>query len=185
MWTRRQVLTRGAVGLLGAAGTCFAMSDDGNGGEGRDGAIPDGSASKDKITPEADKAIEHGLEYLAAGAKANRNGSLGTNAYAGNVAVTSLGALAFMAAGNQPNRGPYGKVVTEALKYVLSQSGRDAPGFLHNRLATPHGPMYGHGFGTLFLAEASGMVHDKALREEVNKKLHSAVDVILRSQNGE
>jgi hypothetical protein len=43
--------------------------------------------------------------------------------------------------------------------------------------------MYGHGFATLFLAEVSGMVHDKALREEVNSKLHKAVQLILDSQN--
>ena len=98
--------------------------------------------------------------------------------------MTSLGALAFMAGGHQPNRGPYGRNVTNALKFVLSMENRDGrnPGFLHNPGATPHGPMYGHGFGSLFLAEVSGMVHDKALREEVQKKLHRAVDLILSSQ---
>jgi hypothetical protein len=186
MWTRREVLTRGSLGLLAAAaaGTSFALTDDARDPDGRDGAIPDGSASKGMITPEADRVIENGLRYLKAAQ--HQDGSFGTGGYMGNVAVSSLGGLAFMAGGHQPNRGAYGAVVTRALKFVLSQSGRQGPaGFLHNPLATPHGPMYGHGFGTLFLAESSGMVHDKSLREEVTKKLHRAVDVIKDSQNQE
>ena len=176
MWTRRQLLTNAGLGLLGA-GTTFAMSGDRR-GDGRDGEIPDGSASKGMITQEADGAITAGLAFLAGQQKTN--GQFGTNGYAGNVAVTSLGALAFMAGGHQPNRGHYGRNVTNALKFVLSTA--NGAGFLHNQDGTPHGPMYGHGFGTLFLAEVSGMVHDKALREDVQKKLKLAVELILSSQ---
>jgi Squalene-hopene cyclase C-terminal domain len=189
MWTRRQFLTRSGLGMLGTAGTCFAVSGDNRGDGGPEGAIPDGSASKGMITPETDQAIEKGLEYLSRHPHMLRphHGSFGTNGYEGNVAITSVAALAFMAAGNQPNRGPYGRVVTDALKFVLRMERGDGktPGFLYNRDATPHGPMYGHGFGTLFLAEVSGMVHDKALREEVNLKLHRAVEVIINGQNRE
>jgi hypothetical protein len=179
MTTRRQFLFRG-LGVLGAAGTCFAApSDD------PESKVPDGTASKDMITPATDKAIANGLAYLSA--RQHANGSFGTNGYTGNVAVTSLAAMAFMAGGSQPNRGPYGREVTRALRFVLEQENRDRlhPGFLHNPNASPHGPMYGHGFATLFLAEASGMIHDKALREDVNEKLHAAVKLILASQNFE
>jgi hypothetical protein len=180
MTTRRQFLLRGGLGILGAAGTCLATPGDDP--EGRD-ALPDGSAAKGMITPKTDQAIERGLAYL--NARQNGDGSFGTQNYAGNVAVTSLAALAFMSAGSQPNRGPYGAAVTRALRFVLSQENRTGvhPGFLHNPAASPHGPMYGHGFATLFLAEVSGMVHDKALREEVTRKLHAAVQLILKSQN--
>jgi hypothetical protein len=180
MTTRRQFLLRGGLGLLGAAGTAFAFPGDDP--EGRD-TLPDGSASKDMIDKRTDDAINRGLAFLAA--RQHPDGSFGTNGYTGNVAVTSLAALAFMAGGSQPNRGPFGKEVTNALKFVLGQENRDRlhPGFLHNPAASPHGPMYGHGFATLFLAEVSGMVHDKALREEVTQKLHAAVRLILDSQN--
>src|SRR5262249_25259648 len=47
------------------------------------------------------------------------------------------------------------------------------------------GPMYGHGFGTLFLAEVSGMVHEPKLHEQVRSTLKQAVEVILRGQNPE
>jgi hypothetical protein len=151
----------------------------------KDESLPDGSAAKGMITPETDRAIEIGLSFLSRNRHAD--GSFGVNAYRGNVAVTSLGALAFMAGGHQPGRGTYGRVVLDALRYVLSQENvaNTKPGFLHNPRATPHGPMYGHGFATLFLAEACGMVHDRRLRDEVRDKLHLAVKVILESQNVE
>src|SRR5687767_9999772 len=150
MWTRRQFLTSSGLGVLGAA-SALAVTDNER-SDGRDGAIPDGSASKGMITADTDAAIERGLRFLAD--RKHKDGSYGSNAYSGNVAVTSLAALAFMAGGSQPNRGPHGKHVTDALRFVLSQENRDGntPGYLHNPMATPHGPMYGHGFATLFLA---------------------------------
>ncbi len=188
MWTRRQFMSRGVLGLLGAGGVALGVPGD-NRPAAADGdaneALPDGSASKDMITPRTDQTIDRGLLYLAT--RRNGDDSFGTNGYAGNVAVTSLGALAFMAAGNQPHRGPYGRIVLGALRFVLSMENRmgNQPGFLHNPLATPHGPMYGHGFGTLFLAEVTGMVHERGLRDEVDLKLHRAVRLILNSQNVE
>ena len=88
MWTRRQLLTHAGLGLLGA-GTAFAMSGSER-RDGREGEIPDGSASKGMITPEADRAIAGGLAFLAR--EQHNNGSFGTYAYSGNVAVTSLAA---------------------------------------------------------------------------------------------
>lgn len=172
MLTRRSFLAQGAA-LLAAGGL---RADD------RDGP-PDGSASRGMITKEAEQAIERGLGFLAA--RQHRDGSFGTNAYQGNVAVASLAGLAFMAGGHQPGRGAYGKVVTDALKYVLGQEDPNLAGYLHCPTGTPHGPMYGHGFGTLFLAEVYGMVADKALRGKVKDTLHSAVKVIVNSQNAE
>ncbi len=188
MATRRQFLSRTGLALLGTAGTCFALPGDGR--DTRDThdtreTVPDGSASKGMITPATDLAIDRGLACL--NSRSNREGYFGTNGYMGNVAVTSLAAMAFMAAGNTPHRGPYGQLITNALKFVLSQENRDNghPGYLNNPTASPHGPMYGHGFATLFLAEAYGMIQDKALREEVSDKLHKAVQLILKSQNYE
>ena len=44
-----------------------------------------------------------------------------------------------------------------------------------------HGPMYGHGFATLFLGEVYGMTGD----EEVKEKLQKAVRLIQKTQNRE
>jgi hypothetical protein len=148
--------------------------------------MPDGSAAKDMITPAAQQAIDQGLAFLAR--NQHRDHSFGTNQYKGNVAVTSLAGLAFMAGGHMPGRGQYGRNVAGALQYVMKQDeGKKGghSGFLHNGNATPHGPMYGHGFGTLFLAELYGMVHEPKLRSDLKTTLTRAVRLIVQSQNGE
>jgi hypothetical protein len=178
MWTRRRFLAQG-LGVLGLTGTALALPS-----ETRE-SIPDGSASKGMITPEAEQAIDKGLRFLESAQRQLGTGELGTNAYRGNVAVTSLGALAFMAGGHQPGRGTYGHAVTDALRFVLGTEDRARSGYLHNPRGTPHGPMYGHGFGTLFLAEVCGMVPDPRLRDEVHDALKRAVQLILDSQNME
>lgn len=177
--SRRRFLSRSSVTILGLAGvggaTSWALDV-------RD-RLPDGSTSKDMITPPAQRCIDRGLDHLAR--NQHDDGSFGERQYKGNVAVTSLAGLAFMAAGHQPGRGARGKVVTDALQFVLSQEDNKKAGFLHNPNASPHGPMYGHGFGTLFLAEVHGMVQGRDLREKLGDKLKRAVDLIINTQNGE
>lgn len=148
-------------------------------------ALPDGSQAKGMMTPQLDRALEKGLEFLAT--RRRPDGSYGTGAYSGNVAITSLAALAFMANGHQPNRGRFGRIVSDCLRYILSQENREGnfPGFLHNPKASPHGPMYGHGFATLFLGEVYGMIPDRELRTQAHDALHRAVNLILESQNQE
>jgi hypothetical protein len=172
MFTRREFMAQGAVLLTGA----LARADTRDQG-------PESSASKGMITNEADQAIRKGLTFL--NNNRNRDGSYGTNAYRGNVAVTSLAGLAFMAGGHQPSRGAYGRAVTDCLEFVLSQEDVNRPGYFHNPNGTPHGPMYGHGFATLFLAEVYGMVNDKRLRTRVKDALKRAVQLIINSQNKE
>jgi len=182
MLTRRRFLTRGTLGMAALAGTALGFPGD---GQDQPGALPDGSASKGMITENAERAIDRGLAYLSANRRGGQFGVRG--AYAGNVAIASLAGLAFMAAGNQPDRGKYGRVVSEALRFVLDQerSDRRFPGYLQNPQASQHGPMYGHGFGTLFLGEAHGMVTDSKLRDELRDQLRLALQLIVKSQNME
>ena len=56
-----------------------------------------------------------------AGADAVADGSFGAGAYRGNIAVTSLAGLAFMASGSSPGRGPYGAQIDKALDYVMAK----------------------------------------------------------------
>jgi len=175
---RRRFLARSSVtflGLAGAGAASLAL-------DARD-KLPDGATSKDMITPAAQRCIDRGLDYLAR--CQHDDGSFGERQYKGNVAITSIAGLAFMAGGHQPGRGAKGKVVLDALKFVLKQEDPKKAGFLHNPNASPHGPMYGHGFATLFLAEIHGMIQGKELREELSDKLKRAVDLIVNTQNGE
>jgi hypothetical protein len=172
--------------MAATAGTCLGFAGD-NIGESSSGLerIPDGSASRGMITENTDEAIKRGLAFLNARREQPRANmtSFGTGTYRGNVAVTSLAAMAFMCAGNQPGRGQYGKVVQDALNFVMSKEQSNIPGYLHNPAGSPHGPMYGHGFATLFLSEVYGMVNTPpSLREELRGKLHRAVKLILAAQ---
>ncbi len=129
------------------------------------------------VTPRTQNAIEEGLKWLAT--QQRPDGSFGSGSYKGNIAVTSLAGLAFMAHGSSPDRGPYGPEVRKALNYVLANTA--ASGFISVNAASTHGPMYSHGFGTLFLAEAYGMTGAPELRE----KLKKAVRLIISTQNEE
>jgi prenyltransferase beta subunit len=131
----------------------------------------------DVIQPRTQKAIKNGLSYLAA--RQNPDGSFGEGQYRGNVAVCSLCGMAFMAAGSTPGRGKYGQAVSRTVRFILSQT--QESGFIQAPEWTSRGPMYGHGFATLFLAEAYGMWPDSEVRE----KLSAAVKLIINTQNSE
>ena len=142
-------------------------------GEARRGDVPEGTL--EMMTPETDEAIKNGLAWLAR--TQNADGSFGSGTYRGNIAVTSLAGLAFMASGSSPGRGPYGAQIDKALVYVMDNT--SPSGFIAVVAASTHGPMYSHGFGTLFLAEAYGMTH----RPEIREKLQKAVRLIIDTQN--
>jgi Prenyltransferase and squalene oxidase repeat len=141
-------------------------------GESRRGDVPEGTV--EMMTQETDQAIHRGLAWLAR--SQSPDGSFGAGAYKGNIAVTSLAGLAFMASGSSPGRGPYGAPIDKALDYVMQHT--SPAGFIAVVQST-HGPMYSHGFGTLFLAEAYGMTH----RPEIREKLQKAVRLIIDTQN--
>jgi hypothetical protein len=172
---RRTFMTRGGGALLGLAGggTIYhALAQERNQAQGM------------LSRPQRDR-IQESLHWLSQQQAAD--GSFGTGAYQGNAAVTSLAGLAFMAGGNQPGRGQFGANVTNAVRYILTCETTNGPnaGFINSRRSASHGPMYGHGFATLFLAEVYGMVNDQALRTQLRATLGRAIQLIIRSQNNE
>src|SRR5207245_2088641 len=106
-------------------------------------------------------------------------GSFGAGGYGRNVAVVSLGGMAFIASGSTPGRGPYGRHIDRCLDFILSHT--EESGFINVEASASHGPMYGHGFATLFLAECYGMTQ----RPELREKLARAVELIVNTQNTE
>ena len=129
------------------------------------------------ITPATDTAIENGLTYLAA--SQHEDGSFASGGYRGNVAICGLAGLAFMAGGSTPGRGPYGENVTQCVQYLLAHT--QESGFISAPGSVSHGPMYGHGFAALFLAECYGM----SASDEIREKLGRAIDLIVNTQNTE
>jgi hypothetical protein len=139
-------------------------------------ASPERNAAR-LLTEPAQAAIDRGLAYLAK--RQQDDGAFGGSGYGRNVAVCSLAGMAFLSSGSTPGRGPFGRPARKALDYALKHCQEN--GFVCNEGATSHGPMYDHGFGTLFLAEAYGMAPEESLRERVTR----AVKLIVSTQNRE
>jgi prenyltransferase beta subunit len=129
-----------------------------------------------EITDKQRAAVEKGLTWLAS--QQAPDGSYSQESSSGaHAGITALAGIAFMAAGNLPNRGKYGQAVQKVLQFIMAccqESGLVAS-------QNSNGLMYGHGFATLFLGEICGMSPD----EEVKEKLERAVRLIERVQNKE
>jgi hypothetical protein len=137
---------------------------------------PRAAAQLDEITAESRQSIERGLAWLAS--QQAEDGSYGSSSHYGpHVGITGLAGMAFISDGSTPGRGRYGKQVDACLTFVLDHSSES--GLL--AAETSHGPMYGHGFATLFLAEVYGM----SPKPEVRETLRKAVRLIVMSQNEE
>jgi prenyltransferase beta subunit len=137
-----------------------------------------------EISEQGLAAIQKGLAWLAAkqqedgswtasvGYKLN-NGYVVTAANTGHPGVTALAGMAFLAGGNIPGRGKYGRNVEAAVRYVLSCVTSDG-------MISDHGTrMYSHAFATLFLAEVYGMTRDA----EVKNALEKATAFTWKCQN--
>ncbi len=137
------------------------------------------TSGRDLVTPETQQAIDRGLAFLSA-RQDFRNGSFGATASGQRrVAITGLAGLAFLSSGSTPNRGRYGVNVQKAVDFILSRC--QPNGYIYDEGMTGHGPMYDHGFATLFLAEVYGMTRSPRLRNSLER----AVRLIINSQNKE
>ena len=138
------------------------------------------------ITPELEKAIRRGLDFLAR-SQDPADGSL-SRQY--KLAVTSLAGLAFLAHPSSSYlRGPYGKNIAGVLRYILSLA-KDSEGriryqpglgiWLHD--GQSQGRMHAHCYATLFLAEVYGTIRSKRKEREVRAVLRGAIDLLIHSQ---
>jgi len=137
--------------------------------------------SRALITAETQAAIDAGLSFLDRQqlTEGSNRGAFGNRQYPANTAVVGLAGMAFMSSGSTPNRGPYGGNISACIEYLLatSQSG----GFVAVPNTRTHGPLYGHGFATLFLAEVYGMTGIP----EVRDTLRAAIKLIVDTQNAD
>ena len=144
-------------------------------GEDRFGGAENAPAIEE-MSPRLDEAVSRGLEHLAG--LQNEDGSFGRGRFVDNVGIASICGIAFLADGHVPGRGRYGEVVRRALEHILSKV--TETGLIAGDGG--HGPMYGHGFATLFLGEVYGMTPEDA---RVRDALERAVELIVNSQNEE
>jgi prenyltransferase beta subunit len=169
---RRQLRCCAAV-LIFVAVAALAMAQ-----ESLNTRLPPEARSPDiDVMIPARPAVEKGLQYLAE--RQLEDGAFATGGYGRNAAVVALAGMAWLAEGSTPGRGPYGQEVARATDYLLEHA--QESGFISVEGAMSHGPMYEHGFATLFLAEVYGM----SPRDDLREKLAAAVDLIVRTQNSE
>lgn len=126
------------------------------------------------IPRDVEKIYIKGLKYLAK--KQSKDGSWGTSSSGSYTGVVGLAVLAFLAHGDDPNNGPYAKNIKKGIDFLIKSQLKN--GFLNGNKQRSHPNMYNHGFATLALAEAYGMVEDKRLEKALSK----AVNLILTSQ---
>lgn len=155
-------------------------------------ARPDGTNQIRDPRPSAEDmkvqaAVDKGLAHLASiqrndGSWHNDVGNKLGNGYQRNIngidkphlGVTAISCMAFMAAGNTPNRGVYKYNVAAGLAFVLSNIDRDT-GWI-----SAYGTrMYSHAFCSMFLAEVYGQTRDPV----VLSHLRNAISFIVKSQN--
>ncbi len=168
---RRTFLTRSAATGLAAAAplghTCLAQQP----------SAPRREALPLLMTQKTQQAVDRGLVWLARKqhTRGRTAGAFGTQGYPGGVAVCGLGGLAFMCSGDSPGIGKYGRHINRCVDCLLRYM--QPSGFM----TSPGGQdqMYGHGFATLFLAQAYGM----SMRKELGEKLRKAVGLIIATQN--
>lgn len=129
----------------------------------------------DELNERQKAAVERGLAWLAA--RQAQDAAFAQHGYSNHAGITALAGIAFMQAGNLPGRGKYGKEVQNCLDFVLASCTES--GLIASDMT--QGPMYGHGFATLFLAEVYGMTGDESVKE----KLQKAVKLIQKTQNRE
>ncbi len=124
----------------------------------------------------AQQTVEKGLQWLASQQQAD--GSFGSQSHYGrHVGITGLAGLAFLSSGDTPGRGRYGHHLNRCVDFIIAHGSES--GLL--AAETSHGPMYGHGFATLFLAEVYGM----SPRNDLRETLRRAVRLVVNTQNEE
>lgn len=158
----RTGLERGPSGSAPAAEAPFGGQESGLGAGGPPLAVTD----------DLERCVTRGLDYLAKtqdadGSWANSQGAEG--------GVAGLAIMAFLAHGELPGEGRYGQALSRAIDYLIKT--QDSNGLLAGR--NSGSPMYSHGFATLALAEAYGLVDDPRLGPAVKK----AVGLIVSGQN--
>jgi len=136
-------------------------------------------AERDKVTvdPNTEKILQGALKYLAG--QQSPSGSWSTRGEH-PVAMTGYTLMAFLACGQLPGEGEYGKNVTNGVNYLLGAVRED--GYITSesvRGGRKPSNMYDHGVATIALAEAYGQTHDP----NIKAKLELAVKLIINAQS--
>jgi hypothetical protein len=123
----------------------------------------------DFANSDVDRLYVKGLQHLLR--TQTPDGSWADKPYGAEPAVVALSVIAMLAHGDEPNYGLYAEAIRKGLDFVLKQQAKET-GYIGRS-------MYNHGFSTLALAEAYGVVDDA----RIGPALEHAVRLIINSQD--
>jgi len=170
----RTCRTRKGVSLLLVAALCIAF------GRTRGAAAAGPPELPPLVTPETDRAIRRGLEFLAR--TQSRDGGWRHEGQIGRypVAMTALAGLALLAGGSTTTQGPYAPNVSRAAAFLVASC---QPSGLFCRPEEEGRSMHGHGFAMLFLGQMLGMEEDAERQERIQAVLRKAVTLTGKAQS--
>lgn len=160
------------IALAGAGPASMAGAAEG-------GRAGDSVQRKDKVVVDekTEAVIRGGLKWLVS--KQLPNGAWGSTGdeQRYQVAMTGYTLIAFLAAGNLPGEGEFGKAVSAGTQYLVDQIGPE--GLFANRNSGQY--MYSHGVASIALAEIYGQTRLPSMRP----KLEKIIKLIISAQNSE
>ncbi len=116
----------------------------------------------DVVPAEVEIAYKKGLEYLAKTQNTDGTFSGDRSGYSNQPGITGICVLAFLAHGEDPEHGPYAKNIQKGIEFIIKQ--QSSNGYIGSS-------MYNHGFATLALAEAYGMIPDEKISDALKKSV--------------
>lgn len=119
------------------------------------------------VPPQVELMYVKGLRYLQ---NAQKTDGTYDGTYGQEPGIIGFCLMSVLAHGDDPNTGPYATMVRRCVNYILSKQNRGS-GYIGDS-------MYNHGFATLALAEAYGMVRD----DRIGPALRKAVALTLTAQ---
>lgn len=125
-------------------------------------------SGSDPIAAQVDRLYVKGLQFLLK--SQSPDGFWQETIYGKEPAVVGLAIVSMLAHGDDPNSGPYAGAIKRGLGFIYKQ--QSETGYIGRS-------MYNHGFATLALAEAYGVVLD----DRLGPALTRAVRLILNAQS--
>jgi prenyltransferase beta subunit len=122
-----------------------------------------GRRKVDVVPANVEIAYKKGLKFLAQMQASDGSFSKDRSRYGAQPGLTGVCVLAFLAHGEDAEFGPYAKNIKKGIDFILKQQSKKN-GYIGSS-------MYNHGFATLALAEAYGMVDDERLAGALKKSV--------------
>ena len=132
------------------------------------------------ITPATVSTVKKGLDYLSKvqSSDGSWHGLADGDTYP--VAMAGLAGMAFLSNGSTSTRGAYADQVRRTTSFIVSRA--QPSGLIAEGEEQGH-PMYGHGFGMMFLASAYGMETRPDVRKKMETVIQKAIQLTASGQS--